>query len=237
MEKISLISRVRAGDRKAFDELCRKYYAMLVSYARLFLRDDWAEDVVQDVFYNVWQRRETLDDSNSLYKYLLRSVYNRSLNYLDKNRRAGEYGAYYRERIAALGSSYYAPDNSPVVQKLYNDDLRASLDAAIESLPPKCREVFRLSYIEDLSNREIGEQLGISPRTTCMRRSSNCAGNSPRNNCCCCFRCSSCGAYRPERHRPQGVGIHSIPALFRLILLPIFSISGKWFERVGCMYL
>ena len=110
-------------------------------------------------------RRETLDDSNSLYKYLLRSVYNRSLNYLDKNRRAGEYGAYYRERIAALGSSYYAPDNSPVVQKLYNDDLRASLDAAIESLPPKCREVFRLSYIEDLSNREIGEQLGISPRT------------------------------------------------------------------------
>ena len=165
MEKISLISRVRAGDRKAFDELCRKYYAMLVSYARLFLRDDWAEDVVQDVFYNVWQRRETLDDSNSLYKYLLRSVYNRSLNYLDKNRRAGEYGAYYRERIAALGSSYYAPDNSPVVQKLYNDDLRASLDAAIESLPPKCREGFRLSYIEDLSNREIGEQLGISPRT------------------------------------------------------------------------
>ena len=59
---------------------------------------------MQDVFYNVWQRRETLDDSNSLYKYLLRSVYNRSLNYLDKNRRAGEYGAYYRERIAALGS-------------------------------------------------------------------------------------------------------------------------------------
>ena len=40
MEKISLISRVRAGDRKAFDELCRKYYAMLVSYARLFLRDE-----------------------------------------------------------------------------------------------------------------------------------------------------------------------------------------------------
>lgn len=209
MEKISLISRVREGDRKAFDELCRKYYAMLVSYARLFLKDDWAEDVVQDVFYNVWQRRETLDDSNSLYKYLLRSVYNRSLNYLDKNKRAGEYGAWYRERIAALGSSYYAPDNSPVVQKLYNDDLRASLDAAIESLPPKCREVFRLSYIEDLSNREIGERWAFRPvrsKTTCMRRSSNCAGNSPRNNCCCCFRCSSCGAYRPERHRPKASG-------------------------------
>lgn len=165
MEKNSLITRVREGDREAFDSLCRKYYAMLVSYARLFLKDDWAEDVVQDVFYNVWQRRETLDDSNSLYKYLLRSVYNRSLNYLDKHKRANDYSSYYRDRIVALGSAYYSPDNSPVIQKLYSDDLRASLDAAIESLPPKCREVFRLSYIEDMSNREIGEKLGISPRT------------------------------------------------------------------------
>ncbi|WP_295912357.1 RNA polymerase sigma-70 factor [uncultured Alistipes sp.] len=165
MEKIPLISRVREGDREAFDQLCTKYYPMLVSYARLFLKDDWAEDVVQDVFYNVWQRRETLDDSNSLYKYLLRSVYNRSLNYLDKNKRASDYRNYYQERIASMGSAYYAPDNSPVIKKLYTDDLRASLDAAIEALPPKCREVFRLSYIEDLSNREISEQLGISTRT------------------------------------------------------------------------
>ena len=101
MEKILLTTRIRNGDRKAFDELCGRYYAMLVSYARLFMKDDWAEDVVQDVFYNVWQNRAALDDSNSLYKYLLRSVYNRALNYLDKNRRAGDYRAYYQERIAS----------------------------------------------------------------------------------------------------------------------------------------
>ena len=165
MEKILLTTRIRNGDRKAFDELCGRYYAMLVSYARLFMKDDWAEDVVQDVFYNVWQNRAALDDSNSLYKYLLRSVYNRALNYLDKNRRAGDYRAYYQERIASMGSAYYAPDNSPIIRKLYSDDLRASLDAAIESLPPKCREVFKLSYLEDLSNREISERLGISQST------------------------------------------------------------------------
>ena len=128
MEKILLTTRIRNGDRKAFDELCGRYYAMLVSYARLFMKDDWAEDVVQDVFYNVWQNRAALDDSNSLYKYLLRSVYNRALNYLDKNRRAGDYRAYYQERIASMGSAYYAPDNSPIIRKLYSDDLRASLD-------------------------------------------------------------------------------------------------------------
>ena len=100
MEKILLTTRIRNGDRKAFDELCGRYYAMLVSYARLFMKDDWAEDVVQDVFYNVWQNRAALDDSNSLYKYLLRSVYNRALNYLDKNRRAGDY----RQGAAAVAA-------------------------------------------------------------------------------------------------------------------------------------
>ena len=44
MEKILLTTRIRNGDRKAFDELCGRYYAMLVSYARLFMKDDWAED-------------------------------------------------------------------------------------------------------------------------------------------------------------------------------------------------
>ena len=165
MEPAELISAIRAGSREAFDEMCGRYYAPLTAYARLFLNGNWAQDVVPDLFVNVWVRREALDPGQSLYGYLLRSVYNRALNYLDKNRRAGDYRAYYQERIASMGSAYYAPDNSPIIRKLYSDDLRASLDAAIESLPPKCREVFRLSYLEDLSNREISERLGISQST------------------------------------------------------------------------
>ena len=165
MEKISLISRVRAGDRKAFDELCRKYYAMLVSYARLFLKDDWAEDVVQDVFYNVWQRRETLDDSNSLYKYLLRSVYNQSVNYVNKHRHACSYRSYYQERIESIGYAYYDPDRNPVIEKLYSQDLRTSINEAIAALPAKCREVFSLSYLQGFSHREISERMGIAQST------------------------------------------------------------------------
>ena len=158
----------------------------------------------------MWQNRAALDDSNSLYKYLLRSVYNRALNYLDKNRRAGDYRAYYQERIASMGSAYYAPDNSPIIRKLYSDDLRASLDAAIESLPPKCREVFRLSYLEDLSNREISERLGISQSTVenhmyaalkQLRRKLS------ASSCCCCSPCCSCDRKKfavPSRYFSPG---------------------------------
>ena len=128
MEKILLtITDSQRATARLSTNFAGRYYAMLVSYARLFMKDDWAEDVVQDVFYNVWQNRAALDDSNSLYKYLLRSVYNRALNYLDKNRRAGDYRAYYQERIASMGSAYYAPDNSS--------------DHAVSSIPTTCARV------------------------------------------------------------------------------------------------
>lgn len=74
MEPAELISAIRAGSREAFDEMCGRYYAPLTAYARLFLNGNWAQDVVQDVFVNVWVRREALDPGQSLYGYLLRSV-------------------------------------------------------------------------------------------------------------------------------------------------------------------
>lgn len=57
MEPAELISAIRAGSREAFDEMCGRYYAPLTAYARLFLNGNWAQDVVQDVFVNVWVRR------------------------------------------------------------------------------------------------------------------------------------------------------------------------------------
>lgn len=99
MEPAELISAIRAGSREAFDEMCGRYYAPLTAYARLFLNGNWAQDVVQDVFVNVWVRREALDPGQSLYGYLLRSVYNQSVNYVNKHRHACSYRSYYQEPI------------------------------------------------------------------------------------------------------------------------------------------
>lgn len=66
MTEIEQVRRIRKGDRKAFDFLCREYYAAFVSYARMLLPKDGAEDVVQDVLLNVWSRRESLVEDRSL---------------------------------------------------------------------------------------------------------------------------------------------------------------------------
>lgn len=134
-------------------------------YARLFLKGNWAQDIVQDVFVNVWIRRETLDPRQSLYGYLLRSVYNQSVNYVNKNRHAGNYRSYHQERIESIGYAYYDPDNNPIIEKIYSQDLRAGIDAAVAALPEKCREVFTLSYLQGFSHREISERLGIAQST------------------------------------------------------------------------
>ena len=155
MEPAELISAIRAGSREAFDEMCGRYYAPLTAYARLFLNGNWAQDVVQDVF----------DPGQSLYGYLLRSVYNQSVNYVNKHRHACSYRSYYQERIESIGYAYYDPDRNPVIEKLYSQDLRTSINEAIAALPAKCREVFSLSYLQGFSHREISERMGIAQST------------------------------------------------------------------------
>lgn len=161
----SLIERVRKGDRIAFNELYRQYYLSLRSYAELLLDEEESEDVVQDVFLNVWLRKEGLDDSQSLQGYLLRSVYNSSLNILKKKGRSNDYRSMYEQEIEEIGYRYYDPDANDVIRKLYNQDLRTEINAAINSLPIRCREVFTLSYLHDMPSKEISLQLGISLST------------------------------------------------------------------------
>lgn len=161
----SLVERVRKGDRIAFNELYRQYYPSLRSYAELFLDEEESKDVVQDVFLNVWLRKEGLDDFQSLQGYLLRSVYNSSLNILKKKGRSNDYRSVYEQEIEEIGYKYYDPDANDVIRKLYNLDLRAEINAAINSLPARCREVFTLSYLHDMPSKEISLQLGISLST------------------------------------------------------------------------
>lgn len=165
MTDLEQVNRIRQGDRKAFDLLCRENYAAFVSYARMLLPVDGAEDVVQDVLLNVWTNRGNLETDRSLQGYILRSIYNRAMNRLSKDRSAADYQQWYRLSIASLTSFYCDPENNDSLRRLYSKDLRDRINAAVGSLPPKCREVFRLSYIEHKSTKEIASELGVSTST------------------------------------------------------------------------
>lgn len=136
-----------------------------MAYARVFLPEEWADDAVQDVLLSFWNNREGLAGGLPVRSYLLRAVYNRALNYLRKENLQRQYREWNDAKIAVLGLEGADPERNPVMRNLFDGDLRKNLDEAISGLPPKCREVFRLSYIDGLPNKDISSRLGISLST------------------------------------------------------------------------
>ena len=118
----------------SFDELYLAYYPAMLSYARMFLRDQWAEDVVQDVFFNIWKNRHRISTDDPLYKYLLKAVYNRAINYIWKHKRDTEYRSWYGSQIDRMVFDYYDPDKNPILAKIYDNDMRQQLRQAVDEL-------------------------------------------------------------------------------------------------------
>ena len=155
-EESILIERLKKGERTAFNELYGIFWAPLVNYAELIVGDENADDVVQEVFVRIWIGRDKLRNDGSLRGYLLRAVYRTALNVLRSQTKL---------QIEQQLCTYYDPDENEIIRNLYARQIADELDAVVETLSPKCREVFRMSHFEGLSNREISERLNISVST------------------------------------------------------------------------
>lgn len=158
-EESILIERLKKGERTAFNELYGIFWAPLVNYAELIVGDENADDVVQEVFVRIWVGRDKLRNDGSLRGYLLRAVYRTALNVLRSKNYASSYRSQTKLQIEQQLCTYYDPDENEIIRNLYARQIADELDAVVETLSPKCREVFRMSHFEGLSNREISERL------------------------------------------------------------------------------
>jgi RNA polymerase sigma-70 factor (ECF subfamily) len=140
---------------KAFEQMFRRYQPALVRYGYLHLRsNEAAREVVQEVFINVWEKREQLEFGDELKHYLYRAVKNTCLNYLQKRRLET---VSLEEAITAAAEQ--EEDNGTNQRRL------KAVMAQIDQLPEICREIFMMSRIEGLSHKEIAEILEIAPKT------------------------------------------------------------------------
>lgn len=154
-----LLSALRFGNEAALRQIFDRHYALLLTdIYRLIPDESTCEDLAQELFVELWNKRESLDIHTSLRAYLRRAAVNKSLNYIKATRR---YAAEDTEDLGQL------PDTSTDNQQnqVSRDALEDALHLAIGSLPEKCRVVFNLSRFEQLSHREIAEKLGISVKT------------------------------------------------------------------------
>lgn len=148
----------------AYKVTFRKYHANLLFYATRIVGDEDAADVVQDVFVELWKRKDSTEIGEQIQAFLYRAVYTRSLNVL-KHR--GVESNYYTamEEVARKRAEFYQPDNNEVIRRIEDRELRSEIYAAINELPDKCKEVFKLSYLHHMKNKEIADVLGVSLRT------------------------------------------------------------------------
>lgn len=144
--------------------LFRKYYANLLFYATRIVGEEEAEDVVQDVFVDLWKRKDSVTVGDQIQAFLYRAVYTRALNVLKHRDIRNSYEAVATE-INRKRVEFYQPDSNEVVKRIEDRELRKQLTEAINELPDKCKMVFRLSYLHDMKNKDIAETMGVSLRT------------------------------------------------------------------------
>ncbi|MCU0635264.1 MAG: RNA polymerase sigma-70 factor [Gemmatimonadaceae bacterium] len=149
-----LLERLRSGDSGAFDTIFRTWYAPLVRYvdAMLRVRAD-AEEIAQEVLLELWRRRAQLAEQGSVQAYLFQSARNRALNHV-RHERVQQRAA----PLLARSEGVAARADNDVIE----GEIAEAIRAAIDSLPPRCREVFELSRIHGLKQTEIAETLGVT---------------------------------------------------------------------------
>lgn len=152
-----LLDRMHAGEASAMDELLSLHWQPLVRYACTILQNlDAAEDAVQDVFVRLWNQRTSWPDIESIRSYLYRSTRNQALNERRRLRVRAEWVEEWRGSTSA--------PRTPA-ETLDQQALQRAVEAALQSLSPRRREVFLLFSGHSLSYREIGEVVGISYQT------------------------------------------------------------------------
>lgn len=157
LSDIQLLHQLREGDESAFTTLYKRYWKLLFTVAANKLDNlADAEELVQDVFSDFWDRRHSIELTGSLPAYLAVAMKYRVINLQARQRRARAYTAYARENIS--------PQDHSTEQWLSFEELKDQLSNLVARLPDRCRLTYQLSREQGLSQKEIARQMDISEK-------------------------------------------------------------------------
>lgn len=152
------ILQLKQDNKQAFNEMFNAYWERLFKSAYNVLKDKKiCEDIVQDVFIDIWKKRKNLEIKVSLEKYLFSCVRYQVFNQFRKNQKNLRSEVF--ENLELRCS-----DLNPESEVLYKE-LVQKVDSVVEELPEKCRVVYKMSREEQLSHKEISTRLDISSKT------------------------------------------------------------------------
>jgi len=147
-----------------FRNYFRQMYPQLAFYAVRLVGDDDAEDILQEAFIELWNHQQQIDSESHCKSFLYRVIYTRALNVIKHRKVTLDYTAAVKDvELKRLG--YYDPADSYDTTYLERTELHAVIEAAINELPDKGRQIFMMSYVHGMRSKEIAHVMGISVRT------------------------------------------------------------------------
>jgi RNA polymerase sigma-70 factor (family 1) len=153
-----LVEEFSKGNQKAFAKLFHEFYPALCFYALGFTNDHAAaEDIVEEAFIVVWDKRESFDHYKVLRSFLYTSVRNACLNLIKRKARHSAH-----ERRIAVSAEL---TESSILENMVRAEVFRDVYLAFEKLPPKCREIFSLIFFEGKNIRDVAAELKLSVNT------------------------------------------------------------------------
>ena len=150
--------KIQKGDFKAFEMLFREYYPVLKCFALKYVtNEEVSEELVQEIFYNIWAKHSSFNVTTSVKGYLFKTTHNSCLQYFKRKKLESKY----QEHVLSQPPGFY---NDPS-EELKVKELNTIIDNTLQSLPERCRKIFRLSKFDGLKYHEIAEKLSISIKT------------------------------------------------------------------------
>jgi RNA polymerase sigma-70 factor (ECF subfamily) len=154
--------RLKEGNPSAFEDLFKQTFPRMIGYCRLFINDrDQSNDLVQECFVKLWEKRSTIKAGQSVESLLFVMLRNRCLNFLrdQKLQKADQNISFLEENEF---QHLYQLDFIGKEEKTVEEKLIEANQQSIEKLPEKRKLVFTKSKLEGRKNREIADELGVS---------------------------------------------------------------------------
>lgn len=153
--EITIARKIREGDkeafRKFFEQHHRQVYFMLIGKG---VRESVAEDIIQQAFLTIWEKRSEIDENKSLKGFLFRISYNRALNHFRDSKKFDD-----SDELPEISNNLDPADD--VQERLLLD----AIDKAINNMPEKRRMVFEMCFMQELTYRETAEAMQLSIKT------------------------------------------------------------------------
>ncbi len=151
-----IFQHIKQGNQQSFEKLFKSHYPLLCHYAERFVKNsDLAEEIVQDLFFQIWTNRDQLNIEISVNAYLYKATYNNCMDWLRK------------QQVRKTKMDHVAPSNDYTFNEEHTEqeEIHQIIRNTLLQMPERVRTIFQLSRFKGLKYHEIAAQLSISIKT------------------------------------------------------------------------